>query len=422
MRKPLRRAEHRHAAFNFTDTVTVKLTLNFAKGYLTKNINKCYHILMRILGIETSCDDTCASMLEASGGLMRPRFRVLSNIVSSQVNVHKKYGGVVPSLAAREHAKNIVPVLRRALKANSYTLKTIDLIAVTTHPGLLPALLIGVHSARTLAWYFKKPILGINHLEAHLVANWLQPRNYAKRHAKQRKRIPRGSASSSELFCEFPAIGLVVSGGHTQLVLMKKFGSARIVGETRDDAAGEAFDKVARLFDLPFPGGAPVAALAAKSKTRNSSARDGSASGGKNGIILPRPMINSPDLDFSFSGLKTAVLYLLRDNPRINKAALAAAFQQAVIDVLVAKTLHAARIYNAKTVMLGGGVAANLELRRQLGETLARELPSTHYSLPATHYALDNAAMIAAAAYFRWHLLSSAQRKLATWKKVRVRA
>ena len=168
---------------------------------------------MRILGIETSCDDTCAAVVEASGGLARPRFRILSNIVSSQVKVHQKYGGVVPSLAAREHTKNIVPVLKRAFNNLKFKVQDIDLIAVTTHPGLLPALLIGIHSARTLAWYFKKPILGIDHLEAHLVANFLtQP------------------SRQSPVASRFPAIGLIVSGGHTQLVLMKKFGQARIIG------------------------------------------------------------------------------------------------------------------------------------------------------------------------------------------------
>ena len=407
---------------------------------------------MLILGIETSCDDTCASIVEAKGGLRRPRFKVLSNVVSSQVKVHQKYGGVVPTLAAREHAKNIKPVLKRAFQGTGYRIQDINLIAVTTHPGLLPALLVGVHSARTIAWWLGKPILGIDHLEAHLVANLLPPQNNAELprwpsgepNAKQRRTVPRGSAYNSApalseiegWFCDFPAIGLVVSGGHTQLVLMRGFGKTKIIGETRDDAAGEAFDKVAKMLKLPFPGGPAIQQLAAewKSKAQNPNAKSNPKSKIQNiQITLPRPMIHSGDFDFSFSGLKTAVLYTLRDlgpavfaESRGNKrrqpqkrlyAAVAAEFQQAVVDVLVAKTIRAAKQYKAKTVMLGGGVAANLELRKQLGETLKKELPSIHYSLPTTHFAVDNAAMIAATAYIHW---LKGERK--TWKQIKVRA
>ncbi|OHA49034.1 MAG: tRNA (adenosine(37)-N6)-threonylcarbamoyltransferase complex transferase subunit TsaD [Candidatus Terrybacteria bacterium RIFCSPHIGHO2_01_FULL_48_17] len=359
---------------------------------------------MKILGIETSCDDTCAAIIKASGGIRRPKFKVLSNVVSSQVKVHQKYGGVVPTLAAREHAKNIKPVVKKAFQGTGYRVQDIDLIAVTTHPGLLPALLVGVHAARTIAWWLHKPILGINHLEAHLVANLLGDKK-KQNTPNQSLRSGTGQARN-KIQTLFPAVGLIVSGGHTQLVLMRDFGKMKIIGETRDDAAGEAFDKVAKMLGLPFPGGPPVAALAAKKQDTRSKIQ----------ISLPRPMIDSNDFDFSFSGLKTAVLYLLRDNPQIPKTDVAASFQQAVVDVLTAKTIRAAKKYKAKTVMLGGGVAANQELRRQLRSALTKLEPIPYTLYPIPSLALDNAAMIAATAYLHW---LKGERN--TWQQIKVR-
>lgn len=359
---------------------------------------------MKILGVETSCDDTAIAVIEAGKSRNKPHFRVLSNIISGQVDTHAEFGGVVPTLAARDHAKNFAPVLMKALKEAETTIEDIDLIGVTTHPGLMPSLVVGVHATRAVAWKEDKPILGIDHLEGHLAANLLDDE------------APK---------VQFPAIALIVSGGHTQLVHMRSFLDYDIIGATRDDAAGEAFDKVAKLIGLPFPGGPPIAAEAAKPSEVNLE------------LNLPRPMANKPGYDFSFSGLKTAVLYAVRDRygttedpdiPEDEKAALCAAFQQAVVDVLVKKTVSAAWEYDAKTVMLGGGVAANIELRRQLGEALAHMAPAdirdeaepVKYLLPPQGLSVDNGAMIAATAYLRWGAMSDEERSRARWQSISV--
>ena len=348
---------------------------------------------MIILGIETSCDDTCAAIVKASGSLRAPKFKILSNVVSSQIKIHKKYGGVMPAMAARAHAKNIVPVYKKAFKKANIKPKKIDLIAVTTHPGLMPALLVGVHSARALAWALKKPILGIDHMQGHAVAHLLVPTN------ARNSNPPAGGQNSKPI--RFPAIGLLVSGGHTQIILMRDYNNIKLIGETLDDAAGEAFDKVARLLGLPFPGGPPVAACASKFKIQDS----------RFNIKLPRPIMNSGDYNFSFSGLKTAVLYLVQDLqkkygkrlPTYIRNEICAEFQQSVIDVLTAKTIKAAKKYKAKTIIIGGGVASNVELRRQLAETLRHSSgQEITLRMPTPALSLDNAAMIAAAAYFNW--------------------
>lgn len=353
---------------------------------------------MKILGIETSCDDTAIAVVHAEGKSDHPVFKVLSNVISSQVETHAEFGGVVPTLAAREHAKNFTPVLQQALTEAGTKPEEIDLVAVTTHPGLMPALLVGVHAARAFAWRFDTPIVGVNHLEGHLAANLLDP---------------------SVTVIAFPAVALIVSGGHTQLVLMRSWTDYKILGQTRDDAAGEAFDKVAKLIGLPFPGGPPIAAYAAKAPV-------GSNWTGTNGKAFPRPMMKDDTFDFSFSGLKTAVLYAVRDRygtvkspdiPDDEKATLCAEFQQAVVDVLVKKTARAASEYHAETVMLGGGVAANAELRKQLGEALP---DSTAYLLPPKGLSVDNGAMIAAAAYLRWEEKPQAARDEANWRNVTV--
>jgi len=379
---------------------------------------------MTILGIETSCDDTAIAVVEAhstgSAGSPQgssgqaPAFRVLSNVVSGQVETHAAFGGVVPTLAAREHAKNFAPVLLRALYEAGLSSpeddKKIDLIAVTTHPGLMPSLLVGVHAARALAWQMEKPIIGINHLEGHLAANLLPEITRKDTNVKTK---------GHEIL--FPAVALIVSGGHTQLVVMRDWLEYEVIGETRDDAAGEAFDKVAKLIGLPFPGGPPISQLAAKSQGTRNKIQDT--------IKLPRPMMNKEGYDFSFSGLKTAVLYFVRDtygtveNPDIPedaKAALCAEFQQAVVDVLVAKTVRAAKEHGAKTVMLGGGVAANSELRRQLGDAVATLPQSPIYQLPTAAMAVDNGAMIAAAAYLRWQQMTEPDQAATTWQDVAV--
>ncbi|MCD6500479.1 tRNA (adenosine(37)-N6)-threonylcarbamoyltransferase complex transferase subunit TsaD [bacterium] len=364
---------------------------------------------MKILAIDTSCDDTCISILNIKNQKLKIRsvqFKILSNIVSSQVKIHQKYGGVYPSLAKREHQRNLPIVLKKALKeagfeifnfttplpppsrlqrAPSFSIfkqipkskiPNINFIAVTIGPGLDPCLWTGVNFAKDLAKKWELPIIPVNHIEAHILANFLETRN-----------------KRQEIRNLFPAICLVVSGGHTQLILMKKIGDYKIIGETRDDAAGECFDKTARILGLPYPGGPAIATEAEKLLTTHYKLQ----------TKLPRPMLNSKDYDFSFSGLKTAVLYQYKKSKIKNKKykrEMAREIQQAIIDVLIKKTIKAAKNYKARTILLGGGVAANKELRKQFQQKIVKELPNTCYLLPETCFCTDNAAMVGIAGYF----------------------
>lgn len=366
---------------------------------------------MIILGIETSCDETAVSIIQAENSASVPK--VLSNVVSSQIKLHSRWGGVVPNLAAREHLKNILPVLEKSLQEANLKPCDIDLIAVTGGPGLIPALLIGVDTAKTLSYIWKKPLIGIHHIEGHIYANFIS------------EKISESS--------NFPLLCLVVSGGHTQLILMKNHLHYSIIGQTLDDAAGEAFDKVARILKLGYPGGPAIAACAAKSNINNYALRRNintlKINGVEQPINLPRPMINKDNFDFSFSGLKTAVLYLVKKIPpsrlsNLIKSQIAGEFQQATIDVLVSKTIKAARKYNPKTIMIAGGVSANQELRKQLGEAIKKNLPDTKYQIPDIGYSIDNAAMIAVAGFFRWQKMTSTQKKSAfdSWKKLQADA
>ena len=329
---------------------------------------------MKILGIETSCDETAVSVVEGN----TKKVEVLSNIISSQIEIHQKYGGVVPEVAAREHVLNILPVVNEAIAG----IKKIDAIAVTIGPGLITSLLVGVETAKTLAYVWNLPVVPINHVEGHIYANFI------------------GDYKNIKL----PAIILTVSGGHTMLVLMKAHGKLQTIGDTRDDAAGEAFDKAAKLMSLGYPGGPCVAAEAAKFS-------------GENKIQLPRPMINSGNFEFSFSGLKTALLYQLKKdkNWRNKIPEYCQDFQQAIIDVLVSKTIKAAKKYNVKTIMLAGGVAANIELRAQLKNAVEQKLDDTQFHMPSLEYTTDNAAMIAAAGYFK-----AKDKKAVSWTKLKV--
>lgn len=371
---------------------------------------------MRILSIETSCDDTAVALVEAS----KNKILEIDSLVSSQTKIHAPFGGVVPNLAAREHSKNLPWMLKAFFRRNKISSRNVDLLAVTQGPGLIPALLIGTNAAKALAFAWRKPLVGVQHIAGHIYANFL------------------GKVHDSGI--KFPILALVVSGGHTELILMKKHLSFEIIGETLDDAAGEAFDKVARILGLGYPGGPVISASAEKflisnfqfpiksqisnSKTNNKSKLPIiNPPAGQAGYQLPRPMMNSKNFNFSFSGLKTAVLYKVRDNPKILKhkklkAELCAEFQQAVVDVLVHKTIQAAKKYKPKTVLLGGGVSANLELRRQLGETLKNIMPNIKYQLPDAGYSLDNAAMIAVAGYY-WFKLSKNKRQFENnWKNL----
>lgn len=358
---------------------------------------------MNILAIETSCDETAVAFVKAEKG----RFRVISDLISSQVKIHAPFGGVVPNLAAREHLKNLPVLLKKTIKENKLEPKDIDLIVVTQGPGLIPALLIGTNSAKALAYAWQKPLVGAHHIAGHIYANFIF-------NIKNKK---------SEM--KFPVLALVVSGGHTQLILMRKHMDFKIVGETLDDAAGEAFDKVAKILNLGYPGGPVISAKAKKFSnfkfpTESEARQERQLS---NNFKLPRPMINSNNLNFSFSGLKTAVLYTVKKNPEILKdknlsAALCAEFQQAVIDVLVSKTLRAAKEYKPKAILLGGGVSANEELRKQLGESISKNTPKTEYKIPDVKYSLDNAAMIAIAGYFQYESAKNKQKFLTNWKNL----
>jgi N6-L-threonylcarbamoyladenine synthase len=334
---------------------------------------------MIILGIETSCDDTCVALIEAKGRKLS-RINVLSNLISSQVKIHRKYGGVYPLLAKREHQKNL-PLLFKKLEEKITGLK-IDLIGVTVGPGLEPCLWVGVNFSKDLSKKLNTPIIPVNHIEAHIFASLIN------------RRTPNFELRT----ITFPVVSLVVSGGHTQLILVKDFGRYKILGETRDDAAGECFDKTGRLLGLGYPAGPAIEAEASKFDVRRS----------KFEVKLPRPMINQKNYDFSFSGLKTAVLYDYKNRgPKVRKSkdyirAMAAEIQQAIIDVLVQKTIKAAKDYKAKTIILGGGVSANKQLRGQLKNRIRKETPNTKYQIPDTKLSTDNALMIALTAYYHY--------------------
>jgi len=392
---------------------------------------------MIILTIDTSCDDTCIAILKIKNQKSKigdARFDVLSNIVSSQVEVHQKYGGVYPFLAKREHQKNLVPVLKKALRQGlrvslsrtphgKQKFEKPNLIAVTVGPGLEPCLWVGVNFAKALAYSWNLPIIPVNHIEAHILANFLNTkykilnpvRGQRSLAEAQRKQTSNGVNTKYLL----PAICLVVSGGHTQLILIKNIGIYKIIGETRDDAAGECFDKTARILGLGYPGGPSIAQQAAqlKLKMKNEKLK----------ISLPRPMINSKDYDFSFSGLKTAVLYDFKKRPASVKTTagkprkeyireMAKEIQQAIIDVLIKKTIKAAKDYRAKSIILGGGVAANKELRKQFNYKLRTINYKLNFLVPPRKFCTDNAVMIGIAGYFNRGKASK------NWKKIKVDA
>ena len=341
---------------------------------------------MKILGIETSCDETAVAVLDINGP---EDIKVLANIVSSQIKLHAEFGGVVPNLAAREHVKNISHVFDTALKTAGIKdfEKEIDLITVTRGPGLGPALLVGIAFAKTIAMTHNKPLVGVDHMRGHIYSNWLNDNFKAN---------------------EFPVLNLIVSGGHTELVLMSDYESFKMIGETMDDAVGEAFDKVARLLGLGYPGGPAISKIAEQGDPKR--------------FPLPRPMLHSKNFNFSYSGLKTAVLYLLRDlkekDIEINdqtKADIASSFQEAAIDVLIQKTLQAAKEHGVFAILLSGGVSANTSLRTEF-KNMAEE-NGLAYSYPPLIYTGDNATMIALAGYFAYKKNSSAD-----WQTVSMQA
>lgn len=392
---------------------------------------------MNILSIETSCDETGVSILQTTGDFPNAHYEVLGNALFSQVDIHREYGGVFPSVAKREHAKTLVPMLEKALgnalpKKTTYTLiqkkieqitailyrepgladalithlekdkggndrkwygeykkPLIDLIAVTSGPGLEPALWVGINFAKALAIAWDIPIMPINHMEGHIFVSLFHGKRLA--------------------LVVFPVLALLISGGHTELVLMKKWNEYALVGQTRDDAVGEAFDKVARMLGLPYPGGPEISKLAETAR--------------KEGIVpsmtLPRPMLTTDNCDFSFSGLKTAVLYILKkykeENPQTQSSSpqipieiqkhtqkeLALAFEDAVTEVLVAKTQRAIDTHDVQTLILGGGVSANTHIRQSFTDLFSTEYPERTLYLPDPKLTTDNAVMIALAAHAR---------------------
>jgi N6-L-threonylcarbamoyladenine synthase len=306
-----------------------------------------------VLGMETSCDETAVAIIKNGT-------EIVTNIVASQIESHKRFGGVVPEIASRHHVEQITLVIEEALQEAEMTMKDIDCIAVTEGPGLVGALLIGVNAAKALAFAHNKPLIGVHHIAGHI---------YANRLVKE---------------MSFPLLSLVVSGGHTELVLMKEHGKFEVIGETRDDAAGEAYDKVARTLDLPYPGGPHIDRLAHI---------------GEPTIDLPRAWLEEGSYDFSFSGLKSAVINTLHNAKQkgnvIEPENLAASFQQSVIDVLVTKTLNAAKEFHVKQVLLAGGVAANKGLRSEL-EKAFKQVSEVELVIPPLALCTDNAAMIGA--------------------------
>lgn len=335
---------------------------------------------MIILGIETSCDETAISVVEAKGGLDSLDFKLLGSAINSQIKIHSEYGGVVPNLAKREHTKNLPPVLQEALKnSNLVDLKKVDLIAVTVGPGLEPALWTGITFAEELGEKWDLPIVGVNHMEGHLVSVLL---------------------NSEKDKLKFPALGLLISGGHTELVLLENLIKKEKIGETQDDAVGEAFDKVARMLGLPYPGGPEISRLAGEARLKNINLEK----------KFPRPMIYSNDLNFSFSGLKTAVLYYLRkssDSPeseiisQTQKLAVAREFEDAVIETLLVKTKKALEKYLPKTLIIGGGVIANKALRENF-LNLEKDFPELKILIPEKSLTTDNASMIAVAGFIEY--------------------
>ncbi len=382
-----------------------------------------------ILGIETSCDDTGIAIIKVSRQKNKTHYTVLANEISSQIALHQQYGGVFPMMAKREHARNIVPLFIHALtesgllkerkrarvvepKINTllqkvlirepeiletlsyflekYELPKIDMITVTVGPGLEPTLWVGINFAQALGKILGTPVVPTNHMEGHILSVLIPEE--LKVNSKHETRSTKQKFTLADSSFKFPALALLVSGGHTELVLIKDIGKYKVIGATRDDAAGEAFDKIARMLDLPYPGGPEIARLAHEGRTTLAFTE----------FSLPRPMLHSGDFDFSFSGLKTAVLYTLRDNGKLSdmqKKDLARECEDAIIEVLTTKTLRAVQKYNIQTLIVGGGVSANTQLRKELPSRLKLVSPNTIIHFPTKLLSRDNALMIALAGY-----------------------
>ena len=408
---------------------------------------------MKILAIETSCDETAIAILDIKETKTETKVSVLGNALISQIKIHEQYGGVYPALAKREHSKNLVPILKTALKESGLlknkktktfsikdtnklktllsheselfeliceelpSIKTpkIDLIVVTNGPGLEPALWVGINFAKALNFLWGIPVIPANHMEGHLLASLL-------------KNVKNGNFTLKKPL--FPMLSLLISGGHTELVLAKKWGVYKLVGQTRDDAVGEAFDKVARMLSLPYPGGPEISRLAEKYREKHL--------GEKSPYPLPRPMLHSKDFDFSFAGLKTAVLYTLKkislnqasagsgEHPsqmdvlaKITvdiKESIACEFEDSATEVLLSKSERAVKKYKIKTFSLGGGVSANKQIRHSFEKSFTDNFPETKLFVPSQTLTTDNAIMIGLAGYFK------SNKKIARTSLSRIRA
>jgi N6-L-threonylcarbamoyladenine synthase len=386
---------------------------------------------MKILAIETSCDETAIAILECSGNEQNSSFTILGNALLSQIDIHKEYGGVFPALAKREHAKNLVPILEAALEEaellhqdkqiipeeprakiseilarepglekaffefiSECEIPNIDVIAVTAGPGLEPALWVGINFAKALALVWNKPLVAINHMEGHIFAA-----------------LAKNDGDTLNInHAPLPMLALLISGGHTQLVLMKKWLQYELIGETRDDAVGEAFDKVARMLSLSYPGGPEISKLAEQARAEKSATGlpDLGPGADYSAMRLPRPMIHEDSCDFSFAGLKTAVMHLLKKESasaegfsETKKKYIALEFENAVTDVLWHKTSRALDETGAKTLVIGGGVSANIHIQRIFTEKISELHPDVELRIPSPSLSTDNAIMIALAGYFR---------------------
>lgn len=399
---------------------------------------------MRILAIETSCDETGIAIIETTGALgaisPRAQIKVLADVLISQASLHAQFGGVFPNLARREHGKNIVPLLVHALEEAGMSKKLkktrvltkkegmrlakilhkepgifthfeellfnikvpkIDAIAVTAGPGLEPALWVGINTAEALGALWGVPVIPVNHMEGHVVAALLVQKSKVTKSIKSEVYDLRS--------LQYPALALLISGGHTELVLMPSKGRYKMLGQTRDDAVGEAFDKVARMLGLAYPGGPEISNLAEKAPEHQ-----------KLAVPLPRPMLKSGDFDFSFSGLKTSVLYAIKKFETLtdrDKELIAKDFEDSVTEVLLSKTLTAAKKYKVKEIILGGGVTANKKIRKSFQEAVAKEIPDTSLFIPDILLSGDNGLMIAVAGLLhpkaKKHIVANGTLKLA---------
>jgi len=390
---------------------------------------------MKILAIETSCDETAIAILECEGNERSAQFSVLGNALISQIEIHKEYGGVFPALAKREHAKNLVPILEAALEEAELLREDtqiipeetrakiseilarepglteaffdfiseceppdIDAIAVTEGPGLEPALWVGINFARALAVIWNKPLVAVNHMEGHLLSALA-------------KEAPCDSANTPPISTrlnlviesvKMPILALLISGGHTELVLMKEWLQYEIIGQTHDDAVGEAYDKVARMLSLPYPGGPEISRLAEEVRTSDVLTYELGSPTSK--FILPRPMLHDGTCNFSFSGLKTAVMQLLKKYPNIaeeEKKRVAREFEDSVSEVLWKKTARAIEETGAQTLVIGGGVSANTHIRRVFTHSVNTKCPQVSLRIPTADLTTDNAIMIALAGFYR---------------------